>query len=87
MRKALARIFWGKAFPLTLGVIANAVVFVERAWSILQGSIAFAGSDWVYDDMCAAFVVTELLLLLLAGVTLRLSWKVGWKCLRLGRAP
>lgn len=87
LRKALARVFWGKAFPLTLGAVAIALIFVDRAWSILRASVALAGSEWVYHDMHAAFVVTELLMLLLAGVTLRLSWKLGSKCLRLGRAP
>lgn len=87
LRKALARIFWGKAFPLTLGAVAIALVFVGRAWCIVRESWALAGTDWVYDDMQAAFVVTEILMLLLAGVTVRLSWKLGSKCLRLRRNP
>ena len=84
--KVLVRVFWGKAFPLTLGAVAIALVFVDRALSILRASMAFAGSDWVYNDMHAAFVVTELLMILLASVTLRLSWKLGSKCLRLSGA-
>jgi hypothetical protein len=83
LRKSLARVFWGKAFPLTLGAVAIATIFAKRALSILLSSVSLISSNWQYDDMRTAFVVTELLMLLLAGVTLRISWILGSKIIRL----
>lgn len=83
LRGRLTPILWGKAVPLALGAGVIASVFFPRAWTIACNSIALKDKPWRYDDLLAAMVVTEGLILLLALLTLFRAVRLGWKCFRL----
>jgi hypothetical protein len=75
-------VFWTKALPLAMGATAIAIVFFARAYDIVIAALQGVGR-LKYDDMQAAFLVTEGLMLILAGVTIKLAWQLGWKIERL----
>lgn len=81
--KRIAPVFWAKALPLALGSVVIASVFLWRAWNIALEALRSFGTGAKYDDLKAAFVATEALMLLLAIVTCRLAWKLGSKRCRL----
>ncbi len=81
--KKIAPILWSKALPLAIGSTAIAIVFLSRALSIVAQAISVVGKGWRYDDMKAACVVTEALMLLLAVVTVSLACRLGAKRHRL----
>lgn len=85
VRGRLTPDLWGKALPLALGASVIAAVFAPRAWAILCSSYALSGTAWRYDDMMAAMVVTEALIVILAGVSLVRAVRLGAKCWRLWR--
>ena len=68
-RRKVAPVLWNKAFPLAIAATAIALVFMPRACAIILASVALIGKDWRYDDLLAAFVLTEAILAALAGVT------------------
>lgn len=85
LRKQLRPVLWGKAVPLAVGASVIAAVFFDRARTIVCDSLALYGKAWRYDDMMAAMVVTEVLIVTLAGVTLFRAGCLGLKFLRLWR--
>lgn len=80
LRKRLTPIFWAKSLPLAAGSTIIAGVFANRLITVVTSSLALRGQDWFYDDLKAAFVATELMLITLAGVTLYLAARLGLKC-------
>jgi len=79
----IAPIFWSKALPLAVGSIIIAVVFLNRALQIFFEALESFDTGAKYNDLKAAFLVTEFLLLILAIVTCRLAWRLGHKCWKL----
>lgn len=79
----IAPVFWAKALPLALGSVVIASVFLYRAGRIMLEAIRSIGSKAEYNDMKAAFLATETLMVLLAVATSTLAWKLGRKCWRL----
>lgn len=79
----IAPIFWSKALPLAVGSIIIAVVFLNRALQIFFEALESFDTGSKYNDLKAAFLVTEFLLLILAIVTCRLAWRLGHKCWKL----
>ena len=79
----IAPIFWSKALPLAVGSIIIAVVFLNRALQIFFEALESFNTGAKYNDLKAAFLVTEFLLLILAIVTCRLAWRLGHKCWKL----
>jgi hypothetical protein len=67
-RNVIRRCLWGKAAPLALATLLIAAIFANRALGIIVDTIAsgFSGS---FQDLSAAFVVTELLMIALAFVS------------------
>ncbi|ASE40795.1 hypothetical protein [Brevundimonas vesicularis] len=82
LRHKIRPVFWTKALPLALGATAIAIVFFARACKIAIAALQGVGR-LEYDDMQAAFLVTEGLMVILAGVTIKLAWQLGWKIERL----
>ena len=81
--KRIAPIFWAKALPLAIGATIIAAVFAWRAFKIVVEAFAAIGKRWRYDDMNAAYLATETLMILLAGFTISLAWRLGAKRLRM----
>ena len=81
--KRIAPVLWSKALPLAVGATAIATVFLARTIGILVEATHAIGRGWRYDDMKAACVMTEVMMLLLAGVTVRLAWLLAAKRFRL----
>ncbi|QKD19520.1 hypothetical protein HGP13_33670 [Mesorhizobium sp. NZP2077] len=81
--KRIAPVFWAKALPLALGSVVIASVFLWRAWNIALEALRSFGTDAKYDDLKAAFLATEVLMILLAVVTCTLAWRLGRKRWRL----
>ncbi len=77
--KRIAPVFWTKALPLAIGATSIAIVFLPRALGIVAEAVAAWGKGGTYDDMRTACVVTQGLMILLAGVTLQLAWRLGAK--------
>ncbi len=82
LRREIRPVFWTKALPLALGATAIAIVFFGRAYEIVLVALHGVGR-LKYDDMQAAFLVTEGLMLILAGLTIKLACQLGWKIERL----
>jgi hypothetical protein len=81
--KKIAPVFWSKALPLALGSVLIAAIFLCRAVGIVLEAMNALGTEATYNDMKAAFVATEALMLLLAIVTATLACKLGVKRWRL----
>lgn len=77
--RKIAPAFWSKALPLATGSTAIALIFLPRSIGILVEAVGLADRGGAYNDMKAACVVTEGLMLLLATVTLQLAWRLGAK--------
>ncbi len=67
-RNAIRRCLWAKAAPLALATLLIAAIFANRALGIIVETVesGFSGS---FQDLSAAFVVTELLMIALAFVS------------------
>ncbi len=86
LRDKVGPVFWTKALPLAVGATAIAIVFLARALEIVVAALYGVGR-LEYDDMQAAFLVTEGLMLVLAGATIKLAWQLGCKTQRLKNVP
>lgn len=68
-RRKVSPVLGNKALPLAAAAMAISGVFLPRAVAITWTSVSLLGSDWKYDDLLAAFLLTEAILLILAIVT------------------
>lgn len=68
-RNVIRRCLWSKAAPLSLATLLIAAIFANRALGIIVDTVesGFSGS---FQDLSAAFVVTELLIIALAFVSM-----------------
>ena len=65
-----------RAVPLAMASTSVLVVFVPRLWSVIVSVIDhWSGTGSQYDDVAAAFVVTQIFV---AGLTVHL-WKQVWR--------
>lgn len=69
VRDRVGLVLWNKALPLAGSATAVAAVFLPRALAIGTSSISLIGKEWRYDDLMAAFLLTELVLVALAILT------------------
>jgi hypothetical protein len=81
--KRIAPVFWAKALPLALGSLAIASVFLHRAGKVTLEALRCFGTGAEYNDLKAALIATEALMVLLAAVTCTLALKLGVKWGRL----
>lgn len=85
LRRKISPVFWAKALPLAIWSSIIALIFAWRSVGILVSAFELLDSTWVFNDLKAAFVATEALMLTLALVTIHLAWRLGRKCVLLGR--
>jgi uncharacterized protein YjeT (DUF2065 family) len=79
MRKSVFGIFLYKAMPLAVASSAIATVFLPRAITVVSLSIALIGKEWRYSDLNAAFVLTQVLLLVVACSAVSLAFRLFLK--------
>jgi hypothetical protein len=75
--KKIAPIFWSKALPLAIGGTTIALILLWRAIRIMMEIAGLIGSYWYLDEMKAACVMTEGLMVLLVGMTIRALLQTG----------
>ena len=79
LRKPVRAALWWRAIPLAAGAVAIAGVFLPRGLAIAYDTATcHAPAPCVYDDVPAAFALTELFILAIAAVAL-------WQVVKLGR--
>lgn len=69
VRNRVGLVLWNKALPLAGTAGAVAAIFMPRAVAIVISCISLIGKDWQYDDLMAAFVLTQAILTALAVLT------------------
>lgn len=84
-RNNIRPVLFSKALPLALGAGVIAIVFLPRSVLIVFEAFTHLGHTACYDDMKAAAVVTECLMLALAFVTAWMAGKLYGKYNRLGK--
>jgi hypothetical protein len=73
IRRSVWKVLAGKAIPLTIACALNALVFARRAVLAALSSLSLYGKNWRYDDLKAAFLLTEVMMIALALFS---SWLV-----------
>jgi uncharacterized membrane protein len=76
-------VFRGKALPLAIGSTVVALIFVWRTIEIILEAIRSVGTGATYSDMKTAFVATEVLMIVLAVVSVSRAYMLAKKCIRL----
>ncbi|WP_130272804.1 hypothetical protein [Phyllobacterium myrsinacearum] len=72
-RERVLGIFLYKALPLAIASAAIAAVFLPRAIKMVTLSVGLIGKNWRYNDLSAAFILTQVLMMVLAGATTSLA--------------